>query len=68
MSCGIARLMERQPAAARKAIEAALANPDVTANGLRAALSSKGIPDEEIPGAHTIQRHRKRECGCGKKA
>lgn len=66
--CGIARLIEKQPAPARKAIEAALANPDVTANGFRAALSSKGVPDEDIPRAATIQRHRKGECGCGKKA
>lgn len=74
--CGVGKLIDMMrmaeslgdrelPKGAADSLVTAMANPDITANGIIRALQARLDVSWSIPRVATFQRHRKGACGCG---
>lgn len=59
--CGIAKAIEALPADEADELRIALGRDTFAANAISRALAKRGVRVK----AHTITRHRRRECRCG---
>jgi hypothetical protein len=62
--CGVRTVLDALGTDDRAEAEKAIDNEDIPASALRRALFKR--LGDDTPAAHTITRHRRRECSCGK--
>jgi hypothetical protein len=63
-TCAVAQLLDRLGARPRREVERAIADPDVSAAAIFAALDARGLT--LIPSPWSIRHHRRGDCRCGK--
>lgn len=61
--CSVRDLIADLPEADQAVLVEAFADPGVQTNTIHRALRAE-YPERSIPAASTLQRHRKRGCGC----